>query len=401
MSTKTTITPNMVLKATEKKLRPEVVQDTFWAPLTKEDGFDNVYGEKAPSNIMEKKTISSGAKYIEFGQLRKLNGEGRLNGATLLGYEEKLLNYETKVYFSDVRHGVPFDLKGVDAWTTKDFIDMEDGQRELAVWQKRHFEVAAWQGYFHGVDDKTNAKHGSAAVQSWHPNIYSFESAGLAQATWSATNATYMTNISSLINALATGDIVSIDRIYEAEKLCANLNINPIRVSYGSSSGGEKEDECWLWVYPREARIRIKKALQDVFMYADVRGPNNRAIRGDIMKFGKFMFVEAGYIPYLNRVDANTVALQEAWAVDATTGKRTDQRTATKGLAHGIFGADALCLAEPGPLTYDFEETDYKYKKGIGSYRMYGFKRREYYDDYTTVTQVSNQASLIILENNG
>lgn len=401
MTTKTTITPNMVLKATEKKLRPEVVQDTFWAPLTTEDGFDNVYGEKAPSNIMEKKTVSSGAKYIEFGQLRKLKGEGRLNGATLLGYEEKLLNYETKTYFSDVRHGVPFDLKGVDAWTTKDFIDMEDGQRELAVWHKRHFEVAAWQGFMHGVDDKTFAKHGSAAAQSWHPNIYSFESAGLAQATWSATDATYKTNVATLINNLATGDTVTIDRIYEAEKLCANLNINPIRVSFGSASGDSKEDECWLWVYPREARIRIKKALQDVFMYADVRGPNNRAIRGDIMKFGKFMFVEASYIPYINRTGAGAISLQEAWAYNATTNTREDQRTATQGLAHAIFGADSLCLAEPGALTYDFEETDYKYKKGIGAYRMYGFKRREYYDDYTTVAAVSNQSSLVILENNG
>lgn len=400
MSTKTTITPNMVLKATEKELRPEVVQDTFWAPLTKEDGHDNVYGEKAPSNIMEKKTVASGAKYIEFGQLRKLKGEGKLNGATLLGNEEKMLNYETKVYFSDARHGVPFDIKGVDAWTTKDFIDMEDAQRELGVWHKRFFELAAWQGLFHGVDDKTNAKHGSSAAQSWHPTVYSLESAGLAQATWSATNATYMTNLATLINNLATGDIVTIDRIYEAEKLAANLNINPIRIGYGKG-GDMKEDECWLWVYPREARIRIKKALQDVFIYADVRGPNNRAIRGDIMKFGKFCFVEASYIPYLNRVSSSTVALQEAWAFSSTNNTRQDDRTATQGLAHVIMGADALALAEPGPLTFDFEETDYKYKKGIGSYRMYGFKRREFYDDYTTVAAVSNQSSFILLENNG
>ena len=32
------------------------------------------------------------------------------------------------------------------------------------------------------------------------------------------------------------------------------------------------------------------------------------------MKFGKFMFVEASYIPYINRVDANNIALHEAYA---------------------------------------------------------------------------------------
>lgn len=398
MGTKTTITPNMVLKMTEKKLRPEVVTGTFWAPLTKEDGHDNVYGDQAPSNIIEKKTISSGAKYIEFGQRRKLLGEGRFNGDTLLGYEEQLRNYEAKVYFSDKRHGVPFDMKGVDAWTTKDFMDLEDGQKELTIWHKRFFEISAWQGLFRGVDDKTNAKHSAAteAWQSWHPTIYSFEAAGLSAATWSATNATYMTNIATLINALTTGDKVTIDRIYEAEKLMADKNIQPLRMSFDG-----KEDECWLWVYPRAARIRIKQALDDVFQYADVRGPNNRAIRGDIKKFGKFAFVEADYIPRIQRVDANNVALQEAWAPNSTTRLREDQRSVTQGVAHALLGADSLALAEPGPLTFDFEETDYKYKKGVGAYRMYGFKRKEFYDSHTSMTAVSNQSSVIILENNG
>lgn len=402
MSTKTTISPNMVLKATEKKLRPEVIQDTFWAPLTSNaDAFDNAYGEKAPSNVLLRKTVNSGAKYLEFGQLRKLNTEGRLNGAAMLGYEKKLDNYETKVYFSDVREGVVFDLKGTDYWTTKDFMSLEDGQKELATWHKRFFETAAWQGLVHGVDDKTNAKHGSDAAQSWHPTIYSFETAGLAASTWSATNATYMTNISTLINNLTTGDKVTKDRIYEAEKLMANKNIQPIRISYSRGAGDKKEDECWLWVYPREARIRIKDAVDDVFLYADVRGPNNRSISGDIFKFGKFCFVESSYIPYINRVDANNITLQEAWSVNATTHLREDARTATKGLVHALMGADALALAEPGPLTFDFEETDYKYKKGVAAYRMYGFKRHEYYDSHSTVTAVSNQSSVLILENNG
>lgn len=401
MATKTTITPNMVLKATEKKLRPEVIQDTFWAPLTSDDGFDNVYGDKAPSNIIMRKTASSGAKYIEFGQRRKLLGEGRKNGETLLGYEEQLKNYETKVYFSDIRHGVPFDIKGVDNWTTKDFLDLDDGQKELTVWHKRFFEIAAWQGLFHGVDDKTNSKHGSAAVQSWHPTIYGLEAAGLARATWSATNATYMTNISTIINNLTTGDKVLLDRVYEAEKAMADNNIQPIRVGFSTGGDQMKEEDCWLWVYPRASRMRIKQALDDIFQYADVRGPNNRAIRGDIRKFGKFLFVESSYVPYLNRVDANTVALQEAWVPNATTKLREDQRAATKGLAHVLMGAEALALAEPGPLTFDFEETDYKYKKGVGAYRMYGFKRTEFYDDHTTVAAVSNQSSIILLENDG
>lgn len=401
MGTKTTITPNMVLKATEKKLRPEVIADTFWAPLTREDGFENVYGDEAPSNIINRKTVSSGAKYIEFGQRRKLLGEGRPNGATLLGWEEPLKNYETKTYFSDIRHGVPFDIKGVDNWTTKDFLDLEDGQKELTTWHKRFFEISAWEGLFHGTDDKTFAKHGSAAAQSWHPTIYSFETAGLARATWSATDATYQTNIATLINNLTTGDVVSVARIYEAEKAMADNNIQPIRVGFATGGDAMKEEDCWLWVYPRNSRIRIKSALDDIFQYADVRGPNNRAIRGDIRKFGKFLFVEAGYVPYLNRVSGSAVALQEAWAPNATTRVREDQRAATKGLAHVLLGADALTLAEPGPLTFDFEETDYKYKKGVGAYRMYGFKRTEFYDDHTTVAAVSNQSSIIILENDG
>lgn len=399
--TKTTITPNMVLKTTEKKLRLETQADTFFAPLTSDEAFDNAYaGEGQYSkNVIVRKTQSEGSEFIEFGDLLSLAGEGKVNGEQLLNNEEKLKNFEGRVFFSDVRHGVPFDVKGVDAWTTKDFINMDKAQKALTVWQKKYFETSAWQAIVRGTDDKTFAKHGTKAPQSWHPYIYSMEAAGLSRATWSATDATYETNISTLLNALAASDNINETRIYEVEKLMADNNIAPVRVSYGGT-GGRQTDECWLWLYPRASRIRLKTALKGIYQAADVRGPGNRAINGDIMKFGKFLFIEASYIPRLTRVDANNVNLQEAWAFDATLNKRTDARTSNH-LLHFVTGADALALAEPGALTFDFEKSDYGYKKGIGSYRMYGMKRMETYDSYSTVTAVLNQSSVLLAEFNG
>lgn len=399
----TTVSPNMVMKATEADLQVEVVQNTFWAPLTRdmdstyEDSFMEGKGRK-PQGILEKKTkIKEGEDNIEFGKRLALVGEGRYDGEQLLTYEEKLRNYENRAFFSDVRHGVPFLAKGKDAWTTKKFMEMEDAQNELATWMTRYYETAAWQGWILGINNKTQALHSSKVSQSLHPTIYTMESAGLSRVTWSATSNTYKTSINTARGNLATGDIFDYDRLVEAEIAMADANIKPIRVSY-STNGSKGEDECWLWVYPRTARKRIKAALRDFFVAADVRGDNNRVFKGDIVKCGKFLFMEAHYIPRLTG-SSTTLTLQETWTYDATTNSRVDARADVQGVVHGLFGEGALLAAEPENLTYDFEKTDYNYRKGIGAYRMFGFRRNETYDSYSTITTVMNQSSIMLIEN--
>lgn len=399
------ITANMVMKATEPDLDIEIVQNTFWAPLTREGDaeYEDTYmkpDSRKPTGIINKKTkIKEGQDSIEFGKRLALVGEGKFDGDTLSGNEEKLRNYENRAFFSDVRHGVPFDMKGNNSWNSRAFMNLEDGQRELATWQARYYETAGWDGLFYGINTKAAAKNSAKVSQTFHPTVYMAEAAGLSRTTWSATANTYKTNINADRGALGVGDNINYDRIMEAEVAMADANIKPIRVSYSVGKGERNEDECWLWVYPRCARMRIKRALKDIFLAADVRGDANRAIRGDIIKFGKFLFMEAHYIPRITG-STTTLTLQSAWSYDSTTNDRIDARNDDQGVVHALLGEDSLCLAEPEKTTYSYEETDHGYKKSIGTYRMFGFRRNETYDSFTTTLAVKNQSSILVVESN-
>lgn len=401
----TTITPNMVMKATEMDLQTEVIPGTLWAPLTRdmdaqyEDSYMEANGRKATGILNRKTKIKEGQDSIEFGKRLTLRREGQANGAQVSGNEEKLRNYENRAFFSDIRKGVPFDQKGLANWTSKAFLDMQDAQEEIADWHVRYFERAAFQGLFYGINDDTQTAQSAKVSQSFHPTVYMMESAGLARTNWSATANTYKTSINADRGALGVGDVFTYDRLVEAEIAMADANIKPIRVSY-KVGGTSSEDECWLWIYPRNARKRIKSGLKDIFIAADVRGDANRIFRGDVIKCGKFLFIESAYIPRITG-STTTLTLQNAWSYSATADDMVDARTDTQGVVHALCGADALCLAEPGPLSFDFEERDYKYKKGIAGYRMYGFRRNETYDSYSTITAVKNQSSILLVENDG
>jgi hypothetical protein len=401
----TTVTPNMVMKATEMELQAEVIPNTFWAPLTRdmdaqyEDAYMEANGRKSTGVLNRKTKVKEGQDSIEFGKRLALRREGQANGDQVSGNEEKLRNYENRVFFSDIRKGVPFDMKGLNNWTTKAFLDMEAAQEEIADWHVRYFSRAAWQGWVYGVNDDTATAQSAKVSQSFHPTVYMMESAGLARVTWSATANTYKTNINNDRGGLGLGDIFTYDRLVEAEIAMADNNIKPVRMSY-KVNGTKAEDECWLWVYPRGARKRIKAALKDIFIAADVRGDANRIFKGDIIKCGKFLFCEADDIPRITG-SGTTLTLQNKWSYSSTLDDMVDARTDTQGVVHALLGADALCMAEPGPLSFDFEERDYKYKKGIAGYRMYGFRRNETYDSYSTITAVKNQSSILLVENDG
>lgn len=402
MSTTTSVSTNMILKSTEQDLREEAIDDTLWGPLMVDNAAENGYNkDKVPDGVVERKTkkLKRNAKYIECGTVLELEGEEKTNGETLIGNEEPLQNLESRVYFTDLRHGVPFDLKGINAWTTEAFADLTKAQKRLSTWHKRVWETWMWQAFFKGTPDKVAAAFGATeAKQSWHPNIFTAESGGLSQVTWSGNNATYQTAVDAAMDALAAGDTISIDTIYDIEVACANLKIPMVKCK-GKEGGKGWEDMCWIWAYPRTSRKRIKKLLDTKTLYGDVRGPSNRSLTGDIYKFGKFLFVEAAYIPRMKQV-SNVLSLEEAWAFDRNTNKRVDNRANLQGVAHAILGEGAMWMVEPESLQYDTEYSDYKRKQGIGTYRMVGSKRAETYDDYSAAvpTKIRCQGSLVIIE---
>jgi len=399
MSTQTTINPNLILKATETDLYEEFIDETFWDALAVDSALEQGEGGVAPDSVMTRKTekLTIGAKYIEFGVTLQLDGEGIFEGGTLSGAEEPIETNDNAVHFTTARHGVPFPLKELEAHYQEAFNLLQKRQRLLAIWNGRLAEQWHWQSFMKACPDQVNTDLGTASPQSWHPNIYTLDSTtGVTKVVWSATDATYQTNIDTAITAQASGDNVSAEQFWRMEVVMADLQIRKIPISIDGSSEG-----LWLWVYPRASRVRIRVALKDFFLQGDVRGPNNRALKGDKFKFGNFLFCESAHIPRVKETGAGTVSLEESWAYDATVNKRKDNRATSKGLMHALLGADSLCLAEPEMVQYDFERKDYKAKEGIGTYRLFGSRRGESFDDRNNVTAVLNQSSVAVIEYNG
>jgi len=398
MSSETVINPNLVLKSTETDLKEECFDETFWDSIAIDSALEQSEGGPAPESIMTRKTktLKLGAKFIEFGVTKQLDGEGTYEGETLSGNEEPIDTNDNAVFFAPIRHGVPFPLEELQAHYLEAFNLLQKRQRLLSTWNGKAGEQWHWQSFFNGCPDKVNAVHGALSPQTLHPEMYTLDAASVTKIAWNATPATYEASIDTAITAQASGDNVSAENFWRMETVAADNNIRKIPITID----GNKE-MLWLWVYPRAARVRMKIALKSYFLDGDVRGPNNNTLKGDKFKFGNFLFCEAAWIPRILPGGAGTVTLQESWAFNAATNKREDQRTATKGLMHCIVGADGLCMAEPKPLQYDFERKDYKAKEGIGTYRMFGSRRGESYDDRTNVTKVLQQSSIAVVEYNG
>jgi len=398
MGTDTVINPNLVLKATETDLQEQYIDETFWDSLAVDSALEQGEGGPAPESVMVRKTkkLKIGAKYIEFGVTQQLDGEGTYEGETLSGSEEPIDTNDNAVYFATARHGVPFPLKELESHYLEAFNLLQKRQRLLAIWNGRIAEQWAWEAYFRGLPTKVFDVHGASSPRSWHPTMYTLDASSVTKIAWSATSATYETSIDTAIDAQATGDNVSAENFWRMEVVAADNQIRKIPISIN----GTVED-LWLWVYPRAARVRIKTALKQYFLDGDVRGPNNRTLKGDKFKFGNFLFCESAYIPRILPSGSGTITLEESWAYNSGTNKREDQRTSTKGLMHAILGAEALCLAEPETIQYDFERKDYKAKEGIGTYRLFGHRRGESFDNRNTVTTVLNQSSIAVVEYNG
>jgi len=398
MATKTQINANLVLKATETDLLEEFVNETFWEAIATDSALEDDHQMLAPESVMTKKSerAKMGAKFVEFGLTRQLEGEGTFEGGVLSGNEEPIDSYDNAVFFTTIRHGVPFPLKELDAHFNQAFNLLQRRQKALSIWNARIAEQWHWQTFVFATPDEVNVVHGTLAPQNLHPTIFTLDAASVTQLTWSPTETTWEDTVAAAIAAQTTGDVISVDNIWRMEQEAANNNIRPIPVSIDGAA-----DFLWLWVYPRAARVRLKNTFKQFFLDGDVRGPNNRTIRGDKFKVGQMLFIESAWIPRLTQTGSTTVTLQESWKYDTNTAKRIDERTETKGLVHAILGADALMLAEPETIQFDFERTDYKAKEGVGTYRLMGSRRGETFDDRTSVTDVLNQSSMLVIENDG
>lgn len=390
----TAISANMVLEAIQPDLVEQAVDECMFSALTSEAAEETGYDEQMPPGVVQRKTQAEyGKNGIEFGMQKQLKGRGVYNGATLSGLEEPVKVWDNVCRFVDVRHGVPFDLKGLQAFYNKAFPDLLKKQRGLSIWNGITEEIWAFQSLFKRVPDEVYNAFGSDAPQLWHPYIYTANSSGLTRMAWSATTGTYQGNVATGMGNLSAGMNINIDRIEEVEVACADQKIRKVRMTVDGA-----EQDVWIWAYPRKSRARLKKALRDFYLEGDVRGPNNRALRGEKFKYGSFLFVEANYIPRVTQ-SGGTLSLQEAWAYDEATDSRLDNRTELTGLAHMIIGEDGLCKAEPETLQWDEEDRDYKRKTGIATYRMMGFLRgAEFYDNRKTITDIWNNGSLVVLE---
>lgn len=398
MANTTTISANMIIDAHEEELREEAIDQCFFTPLTTDAARKPGEAEDVPEGIVERKTevLQHGERSIKFGAFLQLSGEGTFEDKTLIGQgEEALENLESEIFFSEANHAVPYDVKGLNAHLNKAYDLVKKPRKALSTWHGQYQEQCGWQAFFRRHNTRINQVYGnSKAPLFWHPNIFTSETGGLTRVNWTANQTTYVQSISTAINNLGAGDVFNADRVYQAGVEADNLKLVPVKITVDGVM-----HEVLIWAYPRRERVRIKKAFESFWLQGDVRGPNNRALKGDLFKFDRFLFVEAAHIPQIVRVDANTISLLESWGVNNTTKKRSDQRGSTT-YAHAIMGAKALAFAEPEELTWKAVEVDGGRKETLASFRLFGYGRNtEWFDNMYAPTKHLSQGGMIVLAN--
>lgn len=398
MADNTKVNVNLILEAQEDELQEEAIDQCFFTSLTTDAALRTDESEEVVDGVVERKTetLEHGAISIKFSAFRQLVGEGTFEDQVLVGRgEEKLSQVESEAFFSEVNHAVPYDLKGLQRHYHKAYDLITKPRKALSTWNGQYQESIAWQALFRRHNNRVTAVHGSKALQRWHPNIFTAESAGLTKVQWSANVATHQTAIAAAIANLGSGDVFNVDRVYQMGIAADDEHLRPVKVTIDGNTHYK-----FIWAYPRAERFRIKKAFEAFWLSGDVRGPGNKAFSGDIFSVDRFLFIEASRIPQINRVDANTVSLLEAWAPNTTTRKRGNQRTAGYH-THAILGANALCFAEPDPLQFvPVDNIDANRKGLLATYRMLGYCRgTEWYDDMLNPTEVLSQGSLFMLAN--
>ena len=304
---------------------------SFWAPY-KGKTFDSI--------IMTENNISAGSGHVvTFDFDGNLSGRPVKGNTTAKGTGEQKKKFSTSVTVSDYRYvvdnGTKFDGVNIGDLTINEHMDSRAKLGDLWVRSddQAYFDLAQ-QGAEFGIDLGTDATFDDLlAVEEVVKNGVGFDTtpAGITK----------------------------------------RLPLKPFKLANG--------EPVWLWLVDVSFKRKMlaSSGMQTMLQSADLRGNDNRLIKGALGKIGNFLFVEAGsffgttegtildangYYQYDNTgvemAGLRTYdATNDKWSGETGFSRATSSTLKSRSV---ILGAGAMQKANGMMPNYEYEATDFK-----------------------------------------
>lgn len=322
-----------------------------------------------------------GGIYMEIPVQFPLRGQGRYGSAQLEGHEEKRIVMSKKNAINQLRHGVIIQ----DTKMSKQVLQkipmqqalMERGYEDLKDWFGRKIGFYPYQALMQGYSDNlTDGTYGVNRTAKSHPNLYV---KGYGKATWSATPATYETNVATALSSLSDEDTdkFTCKSLRDMSYIATLHMIEPVKIA-----GGEY---YIVFISPGQMRqLRQDSEWQQIHREAGVRGPGNQIFTGMTEGYpfeGLYIIVDntipGARISGDTGYDATRGTINYGGALYMATPR--DLISVRRGAI--LVGQGAISCGYGEELSFDSRTADYGELLADAARAILGMERADIYDD--------------------
>lgn len=315
-------------------------------------------------HIDELKKTEKGARAV-ITLVADMEGDGIAGDRTLKGNEEVLKSYDQVIRIDQLRNANHNEGRMADQKSIVTF--REQSKDKLAYWLADRIDQMAFltlSGVAYSQNNKGAARTGS--------DLINLEFAADVVAPSAKRNLTWDQGTSSLLvnqgtagivaGAIGTGDYPCWDMFVQAK---AYAKDNYIR----GTTSSEGEELYHVFMTPQAmAKLKLDPVYRDNLRYAQQRGTANELFTGSSVKVDGLMLHEFRHV-------YNTAG--------AASGSKWGGGGAIDGCQILFCGAQAMGMADIGNPEWNEMEDDYGNSFGIAVSKILGFKKPQFYTQYS------------------
>ena len=370
-------------------MEEELYDSLFWSRFTAftQKGNDGMEIPAAAPISMKREFGTEGMTSMKIPRYRRLVRDGVYGSATAEGTgEDQRINYQLLRINQRRKVVNPPDRMGAQRIKKLDLLNRAKPQ--LSQWLAEHTEwmiaSAIYEGYSYNVT-LAAASSGYAQTKYQHPHICTVDA---GEVTWSATDATYKTNIHNAVSALtgAAEDKFNFNALYGMATKMSEFKIQPMK--YGGA------DFWCLVIHDNQWR----QLIQDSEYKSALENAGPRDLQGNpLFQSMRPVLFAAGFMIFVRRASVYGVSTAATPTVTwgATNPLNALDTYDVKGAI--AFGNNFLCGGWAFGPHFTVRDYDHEDKHEIGMAVIDGYAREDFPDSTSSPTESTNQTSALLL----
>jgi hypothetical protein len=305
------------------------------------------------------------------------------------------------LYSNEVKHGVPTEQFGIDAWRKRPYNVVGMAQPQLSKWhqEKRGFLIRTALCELYSDNLAANPVN---LTQGVNPNVFFPGIAQASQPAYNSTLATYIGNISTVAATISNSpnadNQLNIDALNDIAYYAAVL-----KQIEGVNINGQT---MYIQTIPSSQAIFMRDptttanggSLANVAKDADVRGKGtNQAYTGFLFNWGPLMLIEDPRAPRVT-ITSGPAAMTFSYFEPGNTDNRATPGTTVFDVGF-CLGKAALGQFTMEQLHFEDEDQDYGRVKSIGAFANYGYNLAVFNDstpETPSSTTIRQQGSVLV-----